>query len=515
MFVGLSVRELLCFTPNDANDVHFQFDPGGYFLVEVESFMIRPTPNTFSNSVEGNTISLNLFFKLFHFLGVYLWKLYVTNELGERNGVFSERQWGSNDAVCTIIASEKSVLAAAQVREKKLNEESRAIKHKLRKSILNEAENAKQMPLTTISLHQLVKLKHQYVERHLDSVVSIIKHSIQNASAYEAIAEQLKEAYTEAIYAGNLNVANGSEVLSPPDVPARAKGRIGAALVGATYTSSRNMFKNLPSPAQLKVRRLDPKNSIHEVINEQPEGPSVSAGRYRDEQTDKDSCVPRLPKECYRTYELFIPGNMKFPYPASGAEVTVQVLRKPTGAFGALLGNSAAKRKFDAEKIPAIKEPDTVVATDSRLQDETVSLSDLSSSFKKCFQSTQKERKATQVWKSQEPIQQFKPFDYEAGRKRAGFEDLYAVCAESISSHKFGSPNKHTLFDAVVIDEAAQALELATLISLQLLKSKVTKCIMVGVLEELLLVRKNIENILVLDPGGTSVTESHILVVPE
>ncbi|KAK1390190.1 hypothetical protein POM88_018368 [Heracleum sosnowskyi] len=380
MFVGLSVRELLCFTPNDANDVHFQFDPGGYFLVEVETFMIRPTPCTFSNSVEGNTISLNLFFKLFNFLickttedkristifdvlliesvecdtlvlGVYLWKLYVTNELGERNVVFSERQWGSNDAVCTIIASEKSVLAAAQVQEKKLNEESRAVKHKLRKSILNEAEIAKQMPLTTISLHQLVKLKHQYVERHLDSEVSIIKHSIQNASAYEAIAEQLKEAYTEAISAENLNVADGSEVLSPPDVPARAKGRMGAALVGATYTSSRNMFKNLPSPAQLKVRRLDPKNSIHEVINEQTEGPSVSAGRYRDEQTDKDSCVPRLPKECSRTYELFIPGNMKFPYSASGVEVTVQVLSKPTGAFGALLGNSAAKRKFDAEKI--------------------------------------------------------------------------------------------------------------------------------------------------------------------
>lgn len=104
-------------------------------------------------------------------------------------------------------------------------------------------------------------------------------------------------------------------MLSPPDVPARSKGRIGAALVGATYTSSRNMFKNLPSPAQLKEKRLDPKNSIHEVINEQTVGPSVSAGRCRDEQTDKDSCVPRLPKESSRTSELLIPGNMKFPYP--------------------------------------------------------------------------------------------------------------------------------------------------------------------------------------------------------
>ncbi|CAN1306121.1 Helicase SEN1 [Linum perenne] len=58
--------------------------------------------------------------------------------------------------------------------------------------------------------------------------------------------------------------------------------------------------------------------------------------------------------------------------------------------------------------------------------------------------------------------------------------DLYTVCSESISSHKFGNASEHTLFDAVVIDEAAQALEPATLIPLRLLKSKGTKCIMVG-----------------------------------
>ncbi|KAI3948731.1 hypothetical protein MKW92_048417 [Papaver armeniacum] len=58
--------------------------------------------------------------------------------------------------------------------------------------------------------------------------------------------------------------------------------------------------------------------------------------------------------------------------------------------------------------------------------------------------------------------------------------DLYGVCSESISAYKFGNSSEHTLFDAVVIDEAAQALEPATLIPLQLLKSNGTKCIMVG-----------------------------------
>lgn len=58
--------------------------------------------------------------------------------------------------------------------------------------------------------------------------------------------------------------------------------------------------------------------------------------------------------------------------------------------------------------------------------------------------------------------------------------DLYGVCSESFSGHKFGNISEASLFDAVVIDEAAQALEPATLIPLQLLKSNGTKCIMVG-----------------------------------
>ncbi|CAK9154009.1 unnamed protein product [Ilex paraguariensis] len=68
----------------------------------------------------------------------------------------------------------------------------------------------------------------------------------------------------------------------------------------------------------------------------------------------------------------------------------------------------------------------------------------------------------------------------QAREKKTEEENLYGVCSQSISNHKFGNASEDTLFDAVVIDEAAQALEPATLIPLQLLKSKGTKCIMVG-----------------------------------
>lgn len=74
------------------------------------------------------------------------------------------------------------------------------------------------------------------------------------------------------------------------------------------------MFKNLSSPVQLTERHLDPQNS-NEAINGQQEGHSVSAGCCGDEQTDKESHVPGLPKESPKTSEQLIPGNMKFLYP--------------------------------------------------------------------------------------------------------------------------------------------------------------------------------------------------------
>lgn len=52
---------------------------------------------------------------------------------------------------------------------------------------------AKQMPVTQNKLRRLMKSKHPYVEHNLDAVVNIIRHSIQNAAAFEVVAQQLKE----------------------------------------------------------------------------------------------------------------------------------------------------------------------------------------------------------------------------------------------------------------------------------------------------------------------------------
>lgn len=58
--------------------------------------------------------------------------------------------------------------------------------------------------------------------------------------------------------------------------------------------------------------------------------------------------------------------------------------------------------------------------------------------------------------------------------------DIYSACIELFSENKHVKSVENALFDAVVIDEAAQALEPATLIPMQLLKSTGSKCVMVG-----------------------------------
>ena len=52
---------------------------------------------------------------------------------------------------------------------------------------------AKQMPHTTKKLRHLIKSKHPYVERNLGSVVNIIRRCVENASSFEAAAQQLKD----------------------------------------------------------------------------------------------------------------------------------------------------------------------------------------------------------------------------------------------------------------------------------------------------------------------------------
>lgn len=50
------------------------------------------------------------------------------------------------------------------------------------------------MPVSVGKLRRMLKSKHPYIERNVDSVVSVIRQSVQNYAAFESAALSLKDA---------------------------------------------------------------------------------------------------------------------------------------------------------------------------------------------------------------------------------------------------------------------------------------------------------------------------------
>ncbi|KAF8398053.1 hypothetical protein HHK36_016979 [Tetracentron sinense] len=381
-------------------------------------------------------------------------------------------------------------------------------------------EIARQMPVTTGKLRRLVKSKHHYVERNLGSVVSIIRHSIENAAAFEFAAEQLKKGRTETVPEENIVVADGSEVLPPPvtHTSMQTASSMTESIDGGNTVKGK-MAEHLPESVHVKEEAYELGSSSFECGRHGQGGSYEIADEAGNIKKEWNSHTPDLLKESFtdsgqmRATEM---GMSHLSKPVT--EAAVQVLKKPSRAFGALLGKSAPKRKLDPDqkdkaeiKVEQIKSSvnlpfqsffcvdeqlkshaevrtkaleiqnpkETVSQTDvmtnleeiilleshakdhestdgvpeshakdhestdgvpeasndglekddsagsaSELDtgDEPISLSGLSSSFQKCFQSINQERKSRQVERSQESGGlQLKPFDYAAARKEVKF----------------------------------------------------------------------------------------------
>ncbi|KAG6750796.1 hypothetical protein POTOM_045311 [Populus tomentosa] len=327
-------------------------------------------------------------------------------------------------------------------------------------------EIAKEMPVTISKLRQLLKSKHSYIERHLSSVVSIIRHSMQTSAAFEAAVQHLKERHMEIASQEETEANDGSEVQSIP-----GGNRMNSGMTACHETS-----------AQLEKGLLKQGSSIVELGR----GGQGSSAKHHGANGEVNTGSSSYISDTSPTAKV--------------AGATVQVLKKPTGAFGALLGGAVAKRKLDTDKkvkekiklekirssvnLPfhsfmGINEPPKLVveepigvsevshpeesldcpATGSSLQDiilldndsdmeqnthiaepdrddskttnvngddkssgsdletdgeEPVSLADLSRSFQNCFPSGNQNKKTAEVKNSGEPSGglKLKPFDY-------------------------------------------------------------------------------------------------------
>ncbi|KAL6560149.1 hypothetical protein OROHE_006387 [Orobanche hederae] len=324
-------------------------------------------------------------------------------------------------------------------------------------------EIAKQMPLRTDQLRRVLKSKHPYIERNLGSVVSIIRHSVQNAAAFEEAAKLLMER--------RLELANEDNALATKET---------------------------------------------EVLHSDAPDEILKTAEEVDNSTSPKDCVVK--------------------YSASSTqhkvEATVQLLKKPTRAFGVLLGNSA-KRKFNPDRmeekhtkldqikstvslpfhsfsgsrderdhtnleesakleIPSRGETSALPATGSTLEDiiildddsdiedsakdntntaasndqlknnkfessgsdedEPVSLSDLSSSFQKCLPPLD-ETVSMKVDDKSQTFLQVKPFDYEAARKQIKFGENSKQMEEGDDGVRIRDRKKGSVKDKLGKDE--------------------------------------------------------------
>ncbi|XP_030517572.1 protein RRP6-like 2 [Rhodamnia argentea] len=171
-------------------------------------------------------------------------------------------------------------------------------------------EIAKQMPVTTGKLLRLVKSRHPYVERNLASVVSIIRNAIQNSDAYEPMVELLKE---RRMAPETSLLANDGSQSAASDTPEQNDETVECTeCIGTIYHSVGD-------------------HGNQEVI---PEHTAKDEKVLLNVDQSRDSTA-----KAQLSSSAIV-----------GAAASVRVLKKPGGAFGALLGKLGPKRKCNTDE---------------------------------------------------------------------------------------------------------------------------------------------------------------------
>ncbi|XP_042490265.1 protein RRP6-like 2 isoform X2 [Macadamia integrifolia] len=215
-------------------------------------------------------------------------------------------------------------------------------------------EIARQMPLNAGKLRRLVRSKHSYVERNLSSVLNIIENSIQNAASFETAAEQLKKGQLERASDENVEViAVESDALPTMAIPTRMLAAAAETMnTNGDYDDSVNGKIGECIRVPVKEETLAIVGNAFESDTSRKGGPfelPCEAGKIKNEQ----DYVLELPKGSPALSAQLGDTNIEMGSKTSAKTVTgatVQMLKKPSRAFGALLGSSTSKRKLNPDK---------------------------------------------------------------------------------------------------------------------------------------------------------------------
>lgn len=198
-------------------------------------------------------------------------------------------------------------------------------------------EIAKEMPVTAGKLRRLVRSRHAYIERNLGSVVNIIKTSIQNAPAFEGVVQQLKE--------GLMGMASKENDVVAADVsetfPRPAPKTMAFEEVSTKREICGSMSQQLSASVVVKEETSEPVSTSEELGEN---------GKANKGFNSNNSSLPTETPSGARQIGESNGTDTGISNSAKVTEATIQVLKKPTRSFGALLGNSATKRKHDCNK---------------------------------------------------------------------------------------------------------------------------------------------------------------------
>lgn len=193
-------------------------------------------------------------------------------------------------------------------------------------------EIAKQMPTTTSKLRRLVKSKHPYIEHNLVSVVSIITNSMLNASAFEAVEQYVKEGK-----ASEENLVHNDDLEAAETAIATGESNSDGSAINNELSALPSTCLVVPGNVPSKLEK-DGGGGSFTRASESKDG---NIGSHGPVVLEESLAASEQRKEGSSTSTAFS-DSLK----VNGA--TVQVQKKPSRAFGALLGNVTTKKRLDS-----------------------------------------------------------------------------------------------------------------------------------------------------------------------
>ncbi|KAM7278354.1 hypothetical protein ACFE04_005488 [Oxalis oulophora] len=339
---------------------------------------------------------------------------------------------------------------------------------------------AKQKPFTINKLRGILKSKNPYMDRHLSTILDIIRSAVLNAAEFEPVVQQLKEGQHgdegseidpgtgsgEMLSGVGGNIINGSSNTHLQSVGFSPSAKLSSGATVQVLKKPANAFGLLLGSTG---RKPETNKSLH-LTGRQTIQKMTAIVVPSDFLCLTCNCLTYLAKEQAKLEQ--IRSSVNFPFHTFQGQtgrprVTVKAppnkpvqVTQPPAPVRSNVGDVIMLEDDSDEEVagnselkdttPENKDNDEGPAKENdNKEDEPMSLDDLSTSFQNSFQQLNESQKINNEKKS-DRVLQVKPFDYDAARKEVKFGE-HAGRSSEIES---GSSKKGGRGKSKVVDEA-------------------------------------------------------------